>query len=172
MTYRKLTFKVTFPNSLRVKDMKSPCPRLAFGIILRKPNVPFQLYNGLQPSVKKGNNASLIPPIAPIVQHQTLALESILHNFKLSELPGVLRKDVSVNLKPLYMRQHYKQMKKNFCYFQIKTQSTDESKSVTNRTWQSRSKDEEVQHLGNLEENNREELSIHNNIQPELPVTC
>ncbi len=87
--------------------MKSPCPSLALGIILRKPNVPFQLYNGLQPSVEKENNTSLIPLIAPIVQHQTLALQSILHNFKVSELPGVLRKDVSENLKPLYMRQHY-----------------------------------------------------------------
>lgn len=112
MTYRKLTFNVTFPNSSREKDLKSPCPRLALGIILRKPNVPLQLYNGLQPSVKKENNTSLIPLIAPIVVHQTLALESILQNFKVSELQGVLGKDVSENLKPLYMRQHYKQMKK------------------------------------------------------------
>lgn len=90
MMHKKLTFNMTFPYCLRVKDMKSPCPRVALGIFLRKPSVPFQHYNGLQSSVEKENNTSLIPLIAPIVQHQTLALQRILRNLKMSELPGVL----------------------------------------------------------------------------------
>lgn len=49
----------------------------------------------LESSAEKDNNTSLIPLIAPIVQHQTLALQRILHNLKMSELPSVLLKDVS-----------------------------------------------------------------------------